>query len=127
LISHKSMAAFMVGNNTTISLTHDDRPQRTKLYTRQRIFKTVVREMLQVLASCRESGFIDQVGKIRTTHTRGQARESLQANFLVQRCTTSMHLQNSLTSYTIRIQDTNLAIKTTCSYHRFIYTIHTIR
>src|SRR5258708_11977570 len=116
MISHKSMSSFMVGNNTTISLTHDDRPQRTKLYTRQRIFKTVVREMLQVLASCRESGFIDQVGKIRTTHTRGQARESLQANFLVQPGTTSMHLHNSLPSSTIRIRDPHLPIKAPSPY-----------
>src|SRR5258708_16244628 len=103
MISHKSMSTFMVGNNTTISLTHDDRPQRTKLYTRQRIFKTVVREMLQVLASCRESGFINQVGKIRTTHTRGQTRESLQANFLLPRCTTSIHLHNHLTPQPLSI------------------------
>src|SRR5258706_3146299 len=115
MIGHKGMPTFMVGNNTTISLTHDDRPQRTKLYTRQRIFKTVMRKMLQVLASCCKSGFIDQVGKVRTAHTRGQARETLQANFLMQRRTTSMHLQNSLTSYTIRIRDANLAIKATRS------------
>src|SRR6266699_5905672 len=95
MISNKRVPSLMIGNDTTISLTHHDRSQSAKLYPRQGILKTVVRNILQVLTCRTESRFIDKISQVRPRHAGGQARQALQRHLLMYWCKSRMNLENS--------------------------------